>query len=199
MPRSKLQIFAQVCCVFSPKPLSAALEVVSHSNGTMPTSPPLTLLLWKQISKPPLASEGFPRAVEHLSSLCSCRTVLTCVPQTCTVADHHSLLGMTSQCLGLNLWPSEVCGWIVLLRFASSLEVEQISHYLEVSAAGKTCYRNYWWQTTKTKWLRVIWFSGHAIKVARLFCLDRPTQDFNLCDHHKYVKVSNLYSNFLEF
>lgn len=48
----------------------------------------------------------------------------------------------------------------------------------------------------------VIQFSGHVIKISRLLCLDRPTQDFNLCDHRKYVqyvKVSNLHSHFLQF
>lgn len=105
---------AQVFCVSSSYPASfscSTLDLHFNGNHVYIISPNLwkALLGWSQIAKPHMAPQDLPRAVEHLPTSYSCRTVITWVPQTWTLADHCSLLGMASKRLGLIFLSSEVC------------------------------------------------------------------------------------------
>lgn len=137
-----------------------------------------------------MAPQSLPRAVEQLPTSCSCRTVLTYVHirHLFPKCEH---LQTTAPCQGLlpNAW---VTGfhpqrYVYRLLCSDSLPPQRLTefHIILGFKQQKKSVMEITDDKPVTHFLSTIQFSVHANKVARLLCLDRTSQAFNLCDHHK--------------
>lgn len=110
MPRSKPLISAQVFCVSClPNPSQLPLRWFTlkwhHVHITSPNS-----AVVKTNFKATSGTRGFAQSCGASAQLVVLQDSSKACPSTLHTADQHSLLGMTSQCLGLNLLSPEVCG-----------------------------------------------------------------------------------------